>query len=63
MMLKMHYCGEIYLTTGHRAPGWPVCRWGDAARKVRDQGNMTRAIDMVTCKLCLALYERRTNRG
>lgn len=60
--LKMHYCGELYMKTGHRAAGWPVCKSGDAAYKVRDQGNQTTVIEMVTCKRCLSLYERRTNR-
>jgi hypothetical protein len=60
--LKTHYCGELYLTNGHRAAGWPVCKSGDGAYKVQRQGNLTREIDAVTCRRCLALYERRTNR-
>ena len=60
--LKMHYCGEVYLKRGHRAAGWAVCCSGAQAYKIRDQGKQTQQIASVTCKQCLNLYERRTNK-
>ncbi len=47
--------------SGHGVPGmlagWPVCRSGDFAYKVREEGNHTAEINSVTCKRCLKKME------
>jgi len=50
-MRAIHYCGEGVF---FMLPGWPVCGSGDFAYKVRDEGNQTAHVDLVTCKKCLS---------
>lgn len=55
----IHYAGELVYRSGragctHVSAGFAACSYGDAAWKVRREGNHSYDRKEVTCKRCLA---------
>ena len=55
--MKIHYAGGLEIRKNGSFTqwlrGWPCCRAGDFAYKVREQGNYTMDKNEVTCNACL----------
>ena len=56
--MKIHYAGglKIYRNGGvtEMLRGWASCTTGDAAYRVREQGNYSMNKEDVTCQRCIA---------
>jgi hypothetical protein len=57
-MSAIHYAGEIQTLRKHVAPGWAACCSGMRAVRIRAEGRNTKAMNKVTCRVCLHIMSQ-----
>lgn len=51
----VHFSGGVRKKALEILPGWPCCKSGNAAERVRFDGNQTDDANDVTCRVCLRI--------
>ena len=59
---RIHYAGEVYTKRSHGFAGWAACCSGSKAERIRAERWNTYEPAEVTCKACLRVMARATDR-